>query len=144
MRFETSKDIDRENEAIKKYINNNSIYDFTYKKLGENDIDFALLKDNKEVAFVEVKGRNRNIDNAFPLPIALRKVAKMQDKTQNAIIIWDCLDGIIYALTRDLVGQVRYGGRKPRQGSTNDQEIMIYYDKQDKFTILKNEQNRTQ
>ncbi len=144
MRFETSKDIDRENDAITKYITKNSQYKFTYKKLGDNDIDFSLLKDNKEVALVEVKGRNKTIENAFPLPIALRKIAKMQDKTQNAIIIWDCLDGIIYGLTRDLVGEVKYGGRKPREGSTNDQEIMIYYNNQTNFTTKKNEQNRTQ
>ena len=144
MRFETSKDIDRENDAIKKYIKNNSKYNFTYKKLGENDIDFVLLKENKEVAFVEVKGRNKNIDDAFPLPIALRKIAKMQDRTQNAIIIWDCLDGIIYALTRKLKGSIKYVGRKPREGSFNDQELMIYYPNQTNFTIVKNEQNRTQ
>lgn len=144
MRFETSKDISRENEAIKKYIDVNRQYNFSYKKLGANDIDFALLKDNRQVALVEVKGRNKNIADAFPLPIALRKVAKMQEETQNAIIIWSCLDGIIFALTRDLKGIIKYGGRKPREGSANDQEIMIYYDNQDKFTILKNEQNRTQ
>jgi len=31
---------------------------------------------------------------------------------------------------QDLVGEIRWGGMKPREGAVNDMEIMAYYDKQ--------------
>ena len=156
MRFETQKDIDRETKAIEKLIQHKSKYNLTYKKLGHNDIDFVILKDDNKVAVVEVKGRNKYIEDAFPLPVALRKVAKLQDQSDSKylfgkngnfkivspsrIILWDCLDGIIYAPIIDIKGEVRYGGRVKRFGSANDQEIMIYYPNQKNFTIIKDKE----
>jgi len=147
MRFETQKDIDRETKAIEKLIQHKSKYNLTYKKLGDNDIDFVILKDNNKVAVVEVKGRNKYIEDAFPLPVALRKVAKLQDQSDSrhlfgktGIILWDCLDGIIYAPIRDIKGEIRYGGRVKRFGSANDQEIMIYYPNQKNFKIIKDKE----
>ena len=45
-------------------------------------------------------------------------------------MIWACDDGIIYGQPSELDGYVKWGGRKPRDGAVNDQELMIYYDKQ--------------
>ena len=141
MRFENEKDIKRESEAIDKLISYKSEHNLSYKKLGDNDVDFLLFKDSKQIAVVEVKGRNKNIDDAFHLPIALRKVAKIQDHFHTGIIIWSCYDGIIYGFIRMLQGEIKYGGRSPRLGSTNDQEIMIYYKKQDNLTTIKNKED---
>ena len=102
----------------------------TYRKLHENDIDFKVFKDNKLISFVEVKGRHKCIDQSFPLPIAARKLVKLSDKKINPVIIWACDDGIIYSKVNLLKGIVRWGGRIKRQGSTNDQEVMLYFDRQ--------------
>ena len=73
MRFENDNDLKREVKAIalfcKKFL-------AKWTKLGENDIDFKVTRGSK-VCYVEVKGRNRNLDNAYPLPIAARKMVKL-------------------------------------------------------------------
>jgi len=127
MRFETGKDLEREQNCIKFFCDK---FGLTYKKLEENDIDFCLYKDDKIISYAEVKGRNRNIIEAYPLPVACRKLLKLADMKTNPLIIWDCFDGIIYGRTKLIEGIIKTGGRSPRQYSTNDIELMAYYDKQ--------------
>ena len=133
MRFENSKDLDRELKAIKIFANNHKC---DYHKLGDNDIDFRLSKDGVVLSYVEVKGRLRGLDRAYPLPIAVRKLLKLADKKVNPIVIWSCDDGIIWSYVKDLKGTISYGGRKPRKGSHNDLELMAYYDKSNNFKTM--------
>lgn len=133
MRFETNKDIIREQKAIKVFCNK---YNLDHKKLGDWDIDFSLHKDNKLIGYAEVKGRNKNIVDAYPLPLAIRKVYSLTEKTKDPVVIWACFDGIIYAKLKNLNGVIKKGGRKPRTGSVNDIELMAYYDKQDDLNII--------
>jgi hypothetical protein len=127
MRFETNKDLDRELNCIDLFCDT---FGITFEKLGENDIDFGLYKDGKLIAYAEVKGRNKNVLEAYPLPIACRKLVKLVDKKINPLIIWDCYDGIIYGRLEQIEGKIKIGGRKPRDQSTNDIELMAYFDKQ--------------
>jgi hypothetical protein len=127
MRFETKKDLDKELNCIDFFCDT---FDITFEKLGENDIDFSLYKDGKLIAYAEVKGRNRTILDAYPLPIACRKLVKLVDKKINPLIIWDCYDGIIYGRLEQIEGKIKIGGRKPRDQSTNDIELMAYFNKQ--------------
>ena len=143
MRFETNKDLNRETKAIELFVNS---FNGSYEKLGEWDIDFKVSNsDGVDISFVEVKGRLKDIEDAFPLPIAIRKVMKLYEKRLNPLIIWSCNDGIIYSLLKDLKGSIMYGGRIPRKGSYNDQEIMAYYElKDNNFKTIKYEEtNRT-
>ena len=126
MRFETEKDLERENKAIEAFL---KPFKGTSVKLGDNDIDFEVYNsDGVKLSFAEVKGRLRNIENAFPLPVSVKKLIKLYDKKLNPLIIWACLDGIIYGKLRDLKGSITSGGRPPRKGSSNDNELMAYYD----------------
>lgn len=127
MRFETPEDLNRELRAVLSFIDS---FRGTYKKLGENDIDYLVLLHGIPLCYVEVKGRKRNISDAYPLPLAARKAVKLSDKGLCPIILWACDDGIIYGEIRKLYGSFRWGGRKPRKGSTNDGELMIYYSPQ--------------
>ena len=102
----------------------------TYTKLGDNDIDFCVKRADS-ICYVEVKGRNRNLNNAYPLPLAARKMVKLVDKGHQSIVIWDCYDVIIYGNTKDLVSKGVMGGRKPRVGAANDKEYMLYFEEQD-------------
>lgn len=127
MRFENDDDLHRETKAIERFV---KIFDGSYKKLDPNDIDFKLFNKDKEViAYAEVKGRNKMMSVAFPLPVSIRKLSKLADKRLNPVMIWACEDGIIYAKIKDLVGDIRWGGRKPREGAFNDSELMAYFDK---------------
>jgi len=133
MRFEKESDIKRELKAIEFFINK---YNLDYKKLGEWDIDFSLHKNNILVGYAEVKGRNKNIADAYPLPLAIRKIHSLTEKTKDPIIIWACYDGIIYAKLKKLNGVIKQGGRKPRKHSVNDIELMAYYENQTDLNII--------
>lgn len=135
MRFESNKDLTREKKAIEKFV---SKFKGTFKKLDPNDVDYRVFNEQgKLIAYAEVKGRYRSLSNAYPLPVAARKVVKLCDKRLNPVMIWACDDGIIYGKPTHLKGEVRWGGRKPREGAVNDQELMIYYDKQKEFRYFK-------
>ena len=131
MRFENDDHRQREQRAITKFC---SLFDLTFRKLGENDIDFQIFKSDRLVGFVEVKGRHRIIADAYPLPIAIRKLNKLQGELaprEDPVIVWACHDGIIYGKVRNITGTVRYGGRKVRDGASNDQELMVYFNPQE-------------
>lgn len=135
MRFETDKDLKREFKAILTFT---ETYALSFVKLGMNDVDYMICGSNKEVVgYAEVKGRNRKIENAFPLPIACRKLLKLSDKKINPVIIWSCYDGIVYGKLHELEGNIRFGGRKPREGAVNDLELMAYYPPQDGLSYIK-------
>jgi hypothetical protein len=128
MTFETEQDLKREHNAITTFVNT---FGGSFKKLDPRDIDYKVFdKDDKLIAYVEVKGRIRTMYNAYPLPIAARKVVKLVDKRLHPVIIWACEDGIIYGRVNKLKGEIKWGGRTPRDGSFDDTELMIYYDKQ--------------
>ena len=130
MRFERQKDIDRENKAMRAIAKR---YDWQYKKLGAHDVDFYI----QDIGYLEVKGRNRGIKNAFPLPLAERKYKKLIEKPLNSIIVWSCFDGLIYADLSKLTFTKRIGGRTPRNGSSNDIEMMYYIPNQQELSFLK-------
>ena len=128
MTFETEADLQREKKAIELFV---SIFDGSYLKLDPNDIDYKVFdKDKNLIAYAEVKGRVRTLRDAYQLPIAARKLVKLIDKRITPVVIWACEDGIIYAKANQLRGEIKWGGRPSRDGSVNDAELMVYYDKQ--------------
>tara|TARA_B110000285_G_scaffold173220_1_gene194077 strand:- start:61 stop:474 length:414 start_codon:yes stop_codon:yes gene_type:complete len=136
MIFERQEDLDREEKAIKKFV---SLFSGTYKKLTQFDLDFEIFLDGKFICFAEVKGRKgRYMDTSYPLPIAVKKLVKIQEKRSNCVLIWSCIDGIVYGKYRRLKGVITFGGMiTPREGSTNDREFMAYYEKQEELKTLK-------
>ncbi len=77
MRFESNKDLTRERKAIEKFV---SKFKGTFKKLDPNDVDYRVFDEQgKLIAYAEVKGRYRSLSNAYPLPVAARKVVKLCD-----------------------------------------------------------------
>jgi hypothetical protein len=127
MRFESEQDIHREQKAITKFI---ELFHGSFKKLDDNDIDFKVFdSEGNHIAYAEVKGRMKTIQDAFPLPVAARKLVKLADKRLNPVMIWACLDGIVYCKVKNIKGNIQWGGRKPRPGSYNDEELMVYLDK---------------
>lgn len=135
MRFESDKDLSRERKAIDTFV---KVFKGSHKKLGPDDIDCKVFdKDNKLIAYAEVKGRLMNMSNAYPLPIALQKIVKLSGKRLNPVIIWACDDGIIYGKIDELYGDVRWGGRPQKEGAYSDSELMAYYGKQKKLKYIR-------
>lgn len=128
MIFERQEDLDREKKAISLFVNT---FGGSFKKLDPLDVDYKVFdKDGNLIAYAEVKGRIRTLRDAYPLPIAIRKLVKLNDKRITGVVIWACDDGIIYGRIDKIYGDIRWGGREPRSGSVNDAELMAYYDKQ--------------
>lgn len=128
MIFETEQDLIREKKAITLFVNT---FGGSYKKLDPFDIDYKVFdKDGNLISYVEVKGRIKTMRDAYPLPISAKKLMKLVDKRLAPVIIWSCEDGIIYAEANKLHGEIKMGGRKLRDNSYSDIELMIYYDKQ--------------
>jgi hypothetical protein len=136
VRFESQKDLDRENKAVKLFCDE---YDLTSEKLSPNDIDFKIYKDGEFLFYLEVKGRIRTLQECFPLPVAVRKLLKMTDKKQSGVILWACLDGIVFSRVENLRGEIKVGGRIKRDGSANDIELMAYYNNSSNFKFLQYE-----
>lgn len=133
--FETEQDLIREKKAITTFV---SVFGGSFKKLGPTDIDYKIFdKDAKLIAYAEVKGRLKSMKVSYPLPVALSKVSKLIDKRLNPVLIWACDDGIIYGKVFKLVGEVRFGGRFPREGGNTDAEMMVYYDKQKELKYVR-------
>lgn len=134
MRFESNADLSREKRAIETFVR---MFGGSYKKLDPNDVDYRVYdKDGKLISFVEVKGRKIEYNNAYPLPVSARKLVKLADKRLNPVMIWVCNDGIVYAKVKDLEGNIKWGGRKPRPNSYNDEELMVYFDKSPTFKFI--------
>jgi len=134
MRFESEDDLDRETIAIQTFVR---MFNGSYKKLDPNDIDYRVYdSEGKLISYAEVKGRKMNHDDAYPLPIAVRKLVKLENKRLNPVIIWACDDGIVYSKVKDLNGYIRWSGRIPRPQSYNDQELMAYFYKSNTFKFI--------
>lgn len=135
MIFERQEDLDREKKAISLFVNT---FGGSFKKLDPLDVDYKIFdKDNNLIAYAEVKGRIRSVRDAYPLPIAIRKLVKLNDKRITGVVIWACDDGIIYGRIDKIYGDIRWGGRPNREGSVNDDELMAYYDKQKGFKYIR-------
>ncbi len=132
-RFETKEDLEREEKAILLLCEE---YCFEYEKLGYYDLDFKIFDRGRFLGYAEVKGRNKEMNQAFSLPLAKRKYDKMMSKEGHKIIIWACYDGIIFGDLSKLLYVEREGGRKPREGSANDIEMMHYYIDQNELNRL--------
>lgn len=133
--FETEQDLKREERAITTFVN---VFGGSFKKLGPLDIDYKVFdKEGNLIAYAEVKGRLKTMKTAYPLPIALSKLNKLIEKRLNPVVIWSCDDGIIYGKVFSLVGQVKYGGRPPREGASNDNEMMVYFDDQRELKYIR-------
>lgn len=135
MIFETEEDLKREKKAISLFV---SMFEGSFKKLDPMDVDYKVFdKEGNLIAYAEVKGRIRTIHNAYPLPISARKLVKLVDKRIAAVVIWSCEDGIIYGKADKIIGEIKWGGRKPREHSYNDEELMVYYGKQKELKYVR-------
>lgn len=135
MIFETDQDLKREQKAITTFVDT---FGGSFKKLDPLDVDYKVFdKDGNLIAYAEVKGRNKPLRDAYPLPVAARKVVKLVDKRLIPVIIWSCEDGIIYGKVDKLKGEIKWGGRTQRENSFHDLELMVFYDKQKSLKYIR-------
>lgn len=135
MIFENEEDLKREQKAISLFVNT---FGGSFKKLDPLDVDYKIYdKNNNLIAYAEVKGRLRPMSSAYPLPVAAKKVVKLVEKRLIPVMIWCCDDGIIYGKVNKLKGEIKWGGRTPRENSFDDLELMVFYDKQKELKYIR-------
>lgn len=131
MRFENKEDLLRERAALNLLLRGKRVA--SVSKLDPNNIDYLVILQNGTRIAVEIKGVKRHAsmnDDAQPM-FSAQKLVKLADFVTNnradfAYVVWTYADGLLYQDIRNLTGTFYYGGRHvPREGSTNDQEVMV-------------------
>ena len=119
MRFETNEDLERERKIMDR-ICKDAI------KLGDYELDFLI----KDKAYIEIKSYNYKHDALQFIFISLIKLVKMQEYSKKLptylFIQWT--DKLTYINFKDITGHIKTNGRTPREGSTNDQELIVHVD----------------
>ena len=143
MRFESKEDLSREEEAIKWFVGKCG-EGYEYLKLDRNNAaDYLVFKRNifypekiEDIMQVEVKGRLKSPTEMYPLPLAVRKIHRLSESEYRSVIIWACEVCYVVGQLDMLVGGFKMGGRKPRKGSTNDIEPMVYFPEQKNLRVF--------
>lgn len=125
MTSETEEDLRKQKKSIEVFVNT---FGGSYKKLDVSDVDYKVFdKDGNLIAYAEISSRPRTLRDAYPLPIAARKVIKLIDKRITPVVIWHCDDGIIYGTADKLVGLAVF----------DKDEMQLIYEKQSKLKYIR-------
>ena len=129
------KKTDRENELrlMQRFLINFHPKTFEAVKLPQFELDFMLTNESNVVAFVEIKNYNKTFEDCDSILISMKnKYPKLLNynsfKPTYFLVGFSC-GKIAYAKVDDLNGEIRLGGRKPREGSSNDIEEIMFVDK---------------
>lgn len=139
MRFETQKDLTREEFAIQKFVEHmeskyKSFAGCVFVKLGSFDLDYIVQLTNGKRITIEIKGVNGHGVDSLHVPfVSILKVQKMQLSINSegfdaSFIIFAYKDGLRYEEVKNLSGRFCWNGRTPRNGSSNDSEIIMTFD----------------
>ena len=129
--FETQDDRNFQKKAVDLLIKDKATF-WADDQGTHAQVDYVVKDGDKIIAAVEIKGVRKVksvYDNHSPV-VGLRKLVDLQKfarikRIPNAILVWAYEDGIKYTTLNNLKGKIYYGGRPPRPGSTNDQELMF-------------------
>jgi hypothetical protein len=132
MKFENTENRNRQTEALKLFCKE---FDLTFVENKDFAyLDATLRKDTKFIGQAEVKGVHSNYEDKEYVVVSMRKLVdcqKEQIKNKKPVaIIWAFNDCIAYERLKNLSGEFYFGGRKKREGSTHDIELMVKIDKQ--------------
>jgi hypothetical protein len=127
MKFERKEHKERQNKALTQFCKH---FDLTFGSHEEYAyIDAALYYKGKLTGFAEVKGVHKNIEDKQDVIVAMRKIVRAQKlqvhSRKPVAIIWAFNNALVYERINNLKGIFYYGGRKVREGSTYDQEMLI-------------------
>lgn len=125
VRFESQKDIENELKVM-----NLICPDGQFKKLGEYDLDFLVydFKNGKKtgLCYIEIKCYNGKHDDYPTTMVSCIKYRKMMEKALPTFLFIQWNDKLVFISRNNITGEKRVGGRKVREGSSNDQEMMIF------------------
>ena len=136
-RFETTQDRTREMYTLDTLCKSKGL---TFEMTNElNPVDAVLYRDDKVVAYAEVKTYRQTFARAKPyIFISVKKLASLQEVSLNndapsymVYLFNDCIG--YYCITEIDDARCGWDGRSPREGSVYDQELVVHVPK----TLLK-------
>ena len=141
MKFENTSNRLRQTNALEIFCKN---FGLTFVENTDfAPVDAFLRKDTKLVGQAEVKGVHSNYDDKDYVVVCMRKLVDCQSEqikhNKPVAIIWAFNDCIAYQKIEKLNGEFYFGGRKKREGSTHDIELMV---KIEKHKLIKIEVNK--
>lgn len=102
-----------------------------FQKLRKYDLDFLLYRNEKSVAFAEVKCRTHSFDKFDTQIISLKRHKELMNcsKWLPCFLIVKYTDGIFYIDAKDIPNEnIKIGGRNnPRKERPNDVEPLIHF-----------------
>lgn len=127
--FETIEDRARENDTLALLASRKGL---TFELLERfSPVDAKLYKDGKLLSFAEVKTYKRNFANARDfIMISLKKIAELQkisiESKVPCCVVYKFDDEVRYYFLSEIKdAKVNWDGRKAREGSTYDQELVV-------------------
>lgn len=134
MIFETKEDRENELRVMQKFLVSLHPNAFEAVKLPQYELDFMLVTEGNIVAFVEIKKYNKTYEDSSFVLISMKnkfpKLKKYNDFKPTYFIVEFACGKIIYSQFDKLKGEIKMGGRKPREGSSNDVEQIMYVNKE--------------
>lgn len=126
--FEVDQQLSKKKWAIDLYLNIRG--GDKYQKLGHNDVDFRIKDENNNViSYAQVKVIDAPIAKAYPLTVDARKIIKLRDKRIKGVIIWACIDGIIYSTIEELQGETMW--------DKSSGELILSFNNKKKFKYVR-------
>ena len=108
-------------------------FEGSHKSLGPSDVDYRVYdKQGNLIAFALVIPTDKEIKSCYPLQVSLNNLSKLSLKRLNPVIIWACLDGIMYGKINSISGTVSWQG--PSELSS---ELVVMYPKQKTFNYAR-------
>ena len=105
----------------------------SYESLGPNDVDYRVYdKNGNLIAFALVIPVEKEIKSCYPLQVSINNLSKLSLKRLNPVIIWACLDGIMYGKINSISGTVSWQGT-----SELSSELVVMYPKQKTFNYAR-------
>jgi|TARA_R110000751_G_scaffold2893_5_gene15107 hypothetical protein len=108
-------------------------FEGSHKNLGPSDVDYRVYdKQGNLIAFALVIPTDKEIKSCYPLQVSLNNLSKLSLKRLNPVIIWACLDGIMYGKINSISGTVSWQGT-----SELSSELVVMYPKQKTFNYAR-------
>jgi len=128
-KFESNQDITAEKKLLHDFC---TYYKYEGTKLPQWEIDYLVHRQGKAIGFVEIKNYTSTFDKYDRGMLSLIKLNKMISSHKYLptllLMSWACGTKGWIGLD-DIKGEIKWGGRKPRDGSANDMEFVIYFPK---------------
>lgn len=120
-------DLSKKKKAIEEFTR---FFGGSYELLSPSDVYCRVFDaDKKPLAYIDIIIENKQMTDAYPLTVPVRKILKLADKRLNPTMIWMFVDGIIYCKIKKISGEIVFG----KINDNSPDELLIRIAKRQRF-----------